>query len=346
MKTENYYDHDFHSSRFESLQILRGVAAFFIILEHLSLFNCGAFGVDIFFCLSGFMIMHSTHKSTEYFLRKRFIRTLPLYYFMTAVTYVLLLLWPDMFLQSSAKPSFLIKSLLFIPFDIGGVLQPLMRVGWTINCEIFFYLLFMLAFHISHRYRGLICSCLLVIPVTAAGLLPGAPAPLAFYGNPVMLEFIFGILVYYTARRIYRLFSAGKLPPYCSALALSVAALTFLGLIASKPFVNVLGFRRLLVWGLPALLIVLCFFIWGLHMKKTPASAVLLGDMSFSLYLIHYYPVMLINRLVPAECTPLTAVLVAAAAFAVSVLLSVPGYILVEQKLSVRIRRHLLKYET
>lgn len=343
METETFYDINFHNTRFESLQILRGITALFIILEHIRYLNCGAFGVDIFFCLSGFMIMFSTHKSTKFFLRKRLIRMLPLYYLMTFGTYLLLLLWPDMFAETRADAGFLIKSLLFIPFDIGdGVLQPLMRVGWTINCEIFFYLLFLLAFHISHRYRGLICSGFLAVLVAAAHLLPDAPAPLAFYGSPVMLEFIYGILAYYAARGLYRLSFAGKLPRSCSALALACAVLAFSGLLASKPFAEIQGFHRPLTWGLPALLIVLCFFVWGLHLEKAPASAVLLGDMSFSLYLIHYYPVMLLDRLVFdfSAFSPF-ALFGTAAAIAVSVLLSCISYDLVERKLANRLRRRL-----
>lgn len=90
-----------------------------------------AHGVDSQGVRGGFMIMFSTHNSTHYFLRKRLIRILPLYYLMTFGTFLILMLFPDMFEQSTADPVFLLKSLLFIPFDIGdGMVQPLMRVGW------------------------------------------------------------------------------------------------------------------------------------------------------------------------------------------------------------------------
>ena len=88
---------DFHSNHFESIQTLRGIAAIFVILEHIRFLNCGAFGVDIFFCISGFMIMFTTVTNTKHFLGKRLIRILPLYYIMTAGTYLLLLLFPAMF---------------------------------------------------------------------------------------------------------------------------------------------------------------------------------------------------------------------------------------------------------
>lgn len=124
-------------------------------------FRCGHL-----FCISGFMIMFTTEKSTKYFFRKRLVRILPLYYLMTLGTYLSLLLFPSMFQQTRHDFSYLVKSLLFIPFDIGsGAIQPLVRIGWTINCEMLFYLLFSLSFHISMKYRGLICSAFLVILV-------------------------------------------------------------------------------------------------------------------------------------------------------------------------------------
>lgn len=291
----------FHDNHFDSIQALRSVAAIFVILEHVRFLNCGAFGVDIFFCISGFMIMFSTHKSTQNFIRKRAIRILPLYYTMTVGTFLLLLLFPSMFEQTKADPIFLLKSLLFIPFDIGnGIFQPLMRIGWTVNCEIFFYLLFFLAFHISHKYRGLICSGFITILVLLNHLLPLNLAPLQFYGDPVMLDFILGIACYYVAWGIYNVYQnrkASKVFSSISAVCLIAAAGIFALLIATKPTINILAFRRPLLWGIPAFLLVLCFFLAGLTLKM-PRICVFIGNMSFSVYLIHYYPVMLLDRVV------------------------------------------------
>lgn len=325
----------FHDVHFDSIQALRGITAIFILLEHIRFLNCGAFGVDIFFCISGFMIMFSTHKSTAAFLRKRLVRILPLYYIMTAGTYLLLLLFPSMFEQTRADSVFLVKSLLFIPFDIGGgVLQPLMRIGWTVNCEIFFYLLFFLSFHISHRYRGLICSILLGGIVLLSRLAPVEFAPLDFYGNPVMLEFVFGILCYYIAWGIYECHQKQKLPKILSPVCLILAAAVYAFLVITKPAINILGFRRLFVWGVPALLLVLCIFTAGLTVK-VPGWAVRLGNMSFSLYLIHYYPVMFLDRVVFdfSTCTP-RAVLGVLVSIVLCLLFSWISWYLIEKRLT------------
>ena len=150
------YDEAFHKEHFDSIQALRGIASLLVILVHIRFLNRNAFavGVDIFFCISGFMIMFSTHTGPKYFLRKRLFRILPLYYLMTIGTFFLLVLFPGMFQESRANPVFLLKSLLFIPFDPGGgLIQPLMRVGWTINYEILFYIIFFLAMKISQAQR-------------------------------------------------------------------------------------------------------------------------------------------------------------------------------------------------
>lgn len=288
----------FHHNHFDSIQALRGIAALFVVLEHVRFLNCGAFGVDIFFCISGFMIMYTTHESTEYFLRKRLIRIIPLYYIMTIGTFALLLLFPSMFEQTKAEPVFLIKSLLFIPFDIGnGVLQPLLRIGWTVNCEMFFYLLFLISFHINHKYRGLICIILLGGIILLAQLLPVIFAPLTFYGDPVMLDFVLGILCYYATRGIYHLHQKKTLPRLLLPFSLIIFVALFAILAINKQATNILSFRRPLLWGSAGMVLVLCAFIVGLYLT-IPKFLVLLGNISFSLYLMHYYPVMLLDRAV------------------------------------------------
>lgn len=53
---------EFHELHFDSIQALRGLAALFVVFQHVRFLNFGAFGVDIFFCISGFMIMFTTEK--------------------------------------------------------------------------------------------------------------------------------------------------------------------------------------------------------------------------------------------------------------------------------------------
>lgn len=330
----------FHDNHFDSIQTLRGIAAILVILEHVRFLKCGAFGVDIFFCISGFMIMFATHKSTKNFFRKRIIRIIPLYYIMTIGTYLLLLILPGMFEQTKANPVFLVKSLLFIPFDIGnGILQPLMRIGWTVNCEMFFYLVFFIAFHINQKYRGLVCSAILSLVVVFAQVFPVSFAPLNFYGNPVMLEFVLGIICYYICQKLYEWRCQNKLSAIFAPLSLLIAFILFCLLIITMPSINILGFRRLLFWGFPGMLLVLCFFLFGLF-STVPRFTVLLGNMSFSIYLVHYYPIMFLDRVVFdfSVCTPYTVFGTVLAAL-LCLGLSYICFLLIEKRLTGLLRR-------
>lgn len=58
----------FQDLHFDSIQALRGLAALFVVFQHIRFLNFGAFGVDIFFCISGFMIMFTTEKKYKILL--------------------------------------------------------------------------------------------------------------------------------------------------------------------------------------------------------------------------------------------------------------------------------------
>lgn len=333
----------FYDMRFDGIQTLRGIAAVLVVLEHVRFFGRGAFGVDIFFCISGFMIMLTTQKNTRFFFRKRLLRIVPFYYLMTIGTYFMLLLFPGLFEQTQATPVNLVKSLLFIPFDMGGgVLQPLLRIGWTVNCEMFFYLLFGISLHLNHRYRGLICTGMLCA-LTAAGLLfPSKWAPFKFYSSPVMLEFALGILLFYAARGIYGLYSAQKLPSRLWIPCLLVSLCLFACLIWSKPWINLLGIRRLFYWGLPCGFIVLAFFLAGLQ-ACMPIFSVMLGNISFSIYLVHYYPILFIDRKI-CSFASLNAVSAAgaAASLVLVLLLSWAAWYVIEKRFTGWLNRKII----
>ncbi len=364
---------DFHAHRFHSIQTLRGLAALMVVCEHIRFLACGAFGVDIFFCISGFMIMYTTQHNTEGFFRKRLIRIVPFYYVMTLGVYLMLVLFPSLFEQTHASLSLLVKSLLFIPFDMGnGVIQPIVRIGWTVNCEMFFYLLFGLSLRISHKYRGFICLGLLLCCTGLGALLSGGNtwlgdslmagaaqlsgsligkdttipsllAPFFLYGNPVMLEFGLGILSYYVVRALYEHTKNSSIL-YSKSIggpALGLSLLLFAGLVLSTDHVNILGYRRLLYWGIPAMLIFLGFLLAGYSLKM-PRFSVRLGDISFSLYLIHYYPIMFLDRKVFdfSVLTFSSAIGASAGILAVIVLACATWYI-IENKLTGALRKKL-----
>lgn len=330
----------FHSKHFNSIQALRGITALFVALEHVRFLNCGAFGVDIFFVISGFMVMFSTHKDTKHFLGKRFIRIYPLYALVTLGTYLLLLIFPNMFQLTKADPSSLIKSLCFIPFEISpGIIQPLVRVGWTINYEFLLYVLFAIACRLSHRFRGLICSGFLIILMLLAHTLPVDSIILTFYGDYILLEFIFGMLLYYVMSKVYVPLSEKKyavLPAYLCV----PAVLVLLGVLAyTKQNVPLIPFGRAVYWGLPALVIVTLTFIMDTKLTM-PKPLVYLGNISFSVFLLHYYPLMFIDRKIYSlEYYTPVAVPVTIVGLLLVILMASISYVLIEKLLTGHLRR-------
>lgn len=332
----------FHARHFNSIQALRGITALLVTLEHVRFLSCGAFGVDIFFCISGFMAMFASHHTGRDFLKKRLIRIYPFYALMTIGTFFLLLLFPDLFHMTQADPVSLAKSLLFIPFEISeGVIQPLVRVGWTINYEMLFYLIFAISMRLSHKYRGLICSAFLGGLVLLTHVLPIDSTLLTFYGDYIQLEFILGIIAYYAVRRLYAVWEiSSKAHIYACCQLCGTLVLAMLLLLAiTKQQTPIAGMGRLLYWGIPAFIIVLLTFVTDLRVK-TPGWLVSLGNMSFSIYLIHYYPLLFIDRkLFSLEHFSPMAVLITILGLAMVVIVSYVAYQLIEKKFSGYLRR-------
>ena len=317
---------EFHELHFDSIQALRGLAALFVVFQHVRFLNFGAFGVAIFFCISGFMIMFTTEKSTKYFFRKRLVRILPLYYLMTLGTYLSLLLFPSMFQQTRHDFSYLVKSLLFF-----------------------------IAFHISMKYRGLICSAFLVILVGMVQIFAPAISSwqspignvlspfLIFYGDPVMLEFLFGILAYYLLRYLYRRHTLHPVSRTVSLVSAVCIPVIFCLLAYFTPRINVIGFLRLPQWGLPALLLLILAFLAGLQLSM-PRFFVQLGNISYSLYLVHYYPVMFLDRVVFDFSTlSVLSVVGLIVSVVISIVLAYLCWILIERKFTGWLRRILLR---
>jgi peptidoglycan/LPS O-acetylase OafA/YrhL len=103
---------------------------------------------------------------------------------------------------------------------------------------------------------------------------------------------------------------------------------------------EVLG--RFLHWGIAAALIFLLFVVAGKQIR-IPAAFVRLGDMSFSIYLIHYY-VLRVAEKVFCDMTVLSAKTVVAAVVSIGLVIgaSYISWYLVEKKFTGWLRRRIL----
>ena len=106
---------------------------------------------------------------------------------------------------------------------------------------------------------------------------------------------------------------------------------------------TVIGFLRLPQWGLPALLLLILAFLAGLRLSM-PRFFVQLGNISYSLYLVHYYPVMFLDRVVFDFSTlSVLSVVGLIVSVVISIVLAYLCWILIERKFTGWLRRILLR---
>lgn len=91
----------------------------------------------------------------------------------------------------------LVRSLFLIPYKRGdGGVFPMLFLGWTLEYEMFFYLVFGVALAFFKRWAHLAASLLLIVATVAGRVFqPSATIP-RFYTNPIILEFVLGMAVF------------------------------------------------------------------------------------------------------------------------------------------------------
>jgi exopolysaccharide production protein ExoZ len=313
-----------------NLQGLRALAALGVVVFHFGLmpaiaipFEVGASGVDIFFVLSGFIIAHSSARSSRHFLAHRLIRVLPAYWIVTLIAALFTLQNMDL----AGASDWLVQSLFYIPHPAGR--PPLIFVAWTLVYELAFYLLYWIALRFGTRTAPAACIAFLL----ALALVdpPGVPGPW-----PLLLEFAMGIGVYLGVER-YRL---AELVPGWSGLLLAAV-----GLVLLPVFPAISGYIpddyqilvRVLCWGVPSAMIVLGLVVaehGGLAIRSK--LVLLLGAGSYAIYLLHPVAVGQLIQLPPL--TPPLSWALCLLAVGVTVATSVAFHMFLEVPLLRRLR--------
>lgn len=282
-----------------NLQAVRALAAIGVALFHFGLmpatsmpFGIGASGVDLFFVLSGFIIAYSSARSARHFLARRLIRVLPTYWIVTALAALFTL----QSLDPSAAWEWLVQSLFYLPGPGGR--PALIFVAWTLVFELAFYLLYWLALRFGPRRAPSIA--LVLLPILALVRFPGAPGPW-----PLLLEFAIGVGIFLVTERLTVTRAVSGVAGLLLA-ALGILLLAVLPRLTNYDPNDYQSIQRVLVWGLPAGVIVL-----GLVLAERRGIAVrnravlLLGAASYSIYLLHPIAIGQLLQRPPAQ-PPLT----------------------------------------
>ena len=186
-----------------SLQYLRAIAAIGVVVYHVlagtSLpFPLGAAGVDIFFVLSGFLMFALTSRrpvGPGQFMLDRATRIVPLYWLATVTIFIASWSTRGGIHLVGRSPALLFQSLLFVPrvpAAAGSLVYPTLFVGWTLDDEMFFYVLFALALTRAPRQRLALMTAAFGGLVAAGLILHPRDGTLASVTNPIILEFLEG----------------------------------------------------------------------------------------------------------------------------------------------------------
>jgi exopolysaccharide production protein ExoZ len=251
-------------------------------------------GVDIFFVISGFiMVVTSRRSAPGEFLVRRAMRIIPLYWILTLLLVLPAIALPAM-LHSTHPPTAgqIVKSLLFVPFsnpDHSGELWPILVPGWTLNMEMYFYAIFAILLTAPFRERQIASAVGIFALLATLHYWCSDSLSLGwFYTQPKLLEFLAGMLLGYA-------FQAGsaKLP---RSVSVALIASGFALLLCHAPW----GKNSLLSDGLPAVMIV-----WGaICLEKADALPQwpwfkALGDASYSIYLTHIFTLWIMRAAWP-----------------------------------------------
>lgn len=292
--------------RLTAVQALRGIAALAVTLAHIigditartgvelvPRAAVGAAGVDLFFIISGFIMVYASRGlrgqavGWSIFLGRRLARVVPLYWL---VTLIYLLLQIAQGKWHVIQPDWIVASLLFWPFPgvTGAGLSPFYGIGWTLNFEMMFYVVFAAALWLRRGDPSWIVASILTGGVVIGAALP-LPDLLGYWTNEIVLNFVYGIAIAVAFLRGVRL------PPALGALLVSVGVgglivSTCLGYMAALPD-QAPAFPRSLAWGLPMALIMAGVTLTYSPPKTVPSDIALLlhrlGDASYSIYLVH-----------------------------------------------------------
>jgi exopolysaccharide production protein ExoZ len=206
------------------IQMLRGIAASMVVFVHLDvqLKRLGygtldapwlASGVDIFFVISGFIMWVSVARrpatSAGEFMRNRLIRIVPIYWLVSAGVLAMTIVAPEFLHSTVFSAPHALASFLFLParHPVTGEFWPLLVPGWTLNYEMLFYLLFAGAIAGADgvpRRRLAIIAVLIASVILLGTALENRVDVMHFYANPILLEFLAGILIgiVYLERRV------------------------------------------------------------------------------------------------------------------------------------------------
>lgn len=283
-------------NRYDGIQVLRLIAALLVVITHITFYNherldqnvniwsFGAIGVDIFFVISGFIMVATSGiydgKPVNWkdFVKKRILRIVPMYWIATSIKVLALLSVPAMVLHAELDLSRILMSYFFLPqFNPAGRFEPLLGVGWTLIYEMFFYAFFALALFLNRNSIKLISIIFVFFAFLSIFRMPDWPAT-TMYFHPIILYFVAGMWIYHYYRKL----------SHKSMMIITAIIGVLFFILAFLLDMDVTAKAKSLAGFLLAIWIFLFFLaIEPLIHGRVPRVLLFLGEASYVLYLFH-----------------------------------------------------------
>jgi peptidoglycan/LPS O-acetylase OafA/YrhL len=307
-----------------SLTGIRGIAAAWVFMTHFQIvlaeylhtpgLNDNAFmfngfrGVDLFFVLSGFILMHvhgRDFRSLSYNAMHDFyvLRLFRIYPLNTLVLLLLLpigLAMPDLvhwmrydhgvpipYHNHDFSASGFVQSLLLLQTETVLKLGEWNGPSWTLSAELFGYAVFpFLAYRLVRQRSAFACALLAAVSLTVLVVLLVAFGhahrnPTGLFG---LVRMIFCFMAGMCLSLCYQLWRQGER----FATAITLGSLAFIAVTVAVQAAEVL-----IVFGFAGLIFGLAYRRGPINTLLETRPAMFLGRISFSFYLIHYIPLKL-----------------------------------------------------
>jgi hypothetical protein len=307
-----------------NIQALRAFAALNVVFFHIIiasnsynqgvgffsfLTGWGANGVDIFFVISGFIMVYIQDKKSRTalsFLYNRIVRIAPIYWLLTILVVSIYFVLPSVFRELKPSLGHFLSSVTFTSQALGYGL-PTLYVGWTLEYEMFFYVLFSLGLIFKSKAKSFLAPVLILFVVASLGLT-----------QLMALEFVLGMICakIYLSERYNHL----GLPSFI------IGTIILLISIFYKIDVD-----RFFVYGIPSF-----FIVFGLiNMKQIKNKLLIyLGNASYSIYLIQVFTIPAFYKFSSKFLPSLQTDLVAVLSLIFTTIVGCVLYSLVEKKLA------------
>jgi len=306
MMTPSPYDRFLATRTFGSLDGLRALSIIAVLWHHTergaggpTLGARGFLGVDLFFVISGFLIVTLLLRerrrdgviSLRQFYVRRFLRIFPPYYLMLAFVAGVAVLKPG---NNSAN---ILRDLPYALLYVSNLFPmfSLLTITWSLSAEEQFYLVVpALEKQTGRAFPWILVTAYLILAALPFGFLPGLPVP-GFFRETTFGPILLGVMLAHLLDQPRGFGAAWRLLGH-RASPLVAAAL--LALALSHPAQDITGGPRLLIHWAMALLVASCVIREGhlLEPLLRPWPMRRIGVVSYGIYLYHMLVWYLVDK--------------------------------------------------